>query len=121
MFLVALAHTVKGETRWVAPRKGPSLSQVIRKPTKRTKARTIRAQGGGNNPRDQRCFRSVELKNGSTYKLTVADMLKLQGFKSEVWFPKNMSEGQKQKLIGNAVPPLVSAVVFNAVKHALMA
>ena len=119
LFLVGLRHQSTKNLKMPAKRIAKPLGTVLKKPVRRAVSKTIRARGGGLNVGDPRCFEMVEMLDGTWERLSIADKLKVQGFSVSTRFPAGMSATIKSKLIGNAVPPSVAAVVLNAVKAAL--
>ena len=83
------------------------------------KCRTIRARGGRGS--DSRAFRTVVLRDGTEYTLTIRDMLRMQGFPRSFRFPPTMLPRTRQMLISNAVPPPMVAAPLGVVRCSLMA
>ena len=50
-------------------------------------------------------------------KLSVAQCLALQGFPNEIEFPVDISVGERYRMIGNSVSPLVSDLIAQQIKH----
>ncbi|KAI9722538.1 MAG: hypothetical protein M1828_004533 [Chrysothrix sp. TS-e1954] len=53
-------------------------------------------------------------------RFTVREQACMQGFPMDFKFPQNLSKGDKLRLIGNAVPPIVAKELFESVKRALL-
>lgn len=123
LFLVGLRNDlVDAHDRFAFPAPlphSPTLAEYMGMPFRKPSANTIRCGGRNSGVDDRRNWDSYRMEDGTVYRLTVADCMKLQGFPGETWDWAEVAESKRLKMLGNTIPTCLSKTVLGAVKAAL--
>ena len=104
----------------VLGRSRQTASKLLQLNLKKDVLPAVRASGGGLNPDDPRCFRMAQLRNGRYKKLSVEDLMKMQGLSTSYKFPIGISDTRKRMLVGNAVCPPMAKSLLLAIRETLL-
>ena len=110
----------KGAMPIALGRSRKTASSLLQLDLRRDVLPAVRASGGGLNPRDPRCYRISQLKNGQFIELSSCHLMKMQGLPCSYRFPRGTSATSKRKLIGNAVCPPIAKSLLLAIRETLL-
>jgi DNA (cytosine-5)-methyltransferase 1 len=91
-------------------RESPSLSEFLGIPLERSIAFTLRCGGVGSPVDDRHCWDSYRTKDGGVHRLTIGDMMKLQGFPPDFFGSQDFTQA-RSRMAGNSIPTVMTDAV----------
>lgn len=102
------------------PTLGNFLGVDLEKTISNTVGSTYKKPGSGSADLSPKNWRSYKTKSGDIFEYQLTHVMKLQGLdeKDFIW-PKNLSEEDKWKIVGNATPTCISRAILLSIKNYL--
>ena len=98
----------------------PTLAEFLGKPFVKTCAYTVRCGGRGGTVGEKHNWDTYRLEDGTDYRLSVDDCMRLQGFDPVGWDWSGVSVSRRMKMLGNTIPVCLTRAVLGAVKKSLV-
>ncbi len=106
LYMIGFRKDIKNKVRFTPPEKTElkfTLSDIFGKKINRQIGYTLRLGGMDSGVDDRRNWDNYRMADGSIHKITVSEAAKMMGFPEDFTFPKEVSNRQAMKQLGNSV------------------